>query len=462
MTRREFLGAAAALAVRRRLGAFQAGPYQAKDPAREMAAVLARIKAPKFPNRVFDITRYGAKQGSANDSTPAIRKAIETCAAAGGGRVVVPAGEFSTGAIHLKSRVNLHLEEGATLFFSNDPKQYLPLVYTRFEGTECMNYSPLIYAWEQTGIAVTGLGVLDGQADRTHWWDWKARDSSRALVAMGEKDVPVAERVFGEGQFLRPNFFQPYRSANILIEGVSIRNSPMWELNPVLCHNVTVRGVKISSHGPNNDGCDPESSRDVLVEQCVFDTGDDCIAIKSGRNRDGRRINVPAENIVVRDCTMKDGHGGVSLGSEGSGGIRNIFVDKCRMDSPHLNYAMRIKTNTFRGGVTENVYFTNTTVGQVSDSVLEVTYFYPEGDDREGRGGPFKPVVRNVTLEHITSQKSKRAVNFRGYENAPITGIRLAHCSFDNAAEENVIEHVDGLQIEDVKRNGQAMGERAR
>ncbi len=462
MTRREFLGAAAALAVRRRLGAFQAGPYQAKDPAREMAAVLARIKAPKFPNRVFDITRYGAKQGSANDSTAAIRKAIETCAAAGGGRVVVPAGEFSTGAIHLKSRVNLHLEEGATLFFSNDPKQYLPLVYTRFEGTECMNYSPLIYAWEQTGIAVTGLGVLDGQADRTHWWDWKARDSSRALVAMGEKDVPVAERVFGEGQFLRPNFFQPYRSANILIEGVSIRNSPMWELNPVLCHNVTVRGVKISSHGPNNDGCDPESSRDVLVEQCVFDTGDDCIAIKSGRNRDGRRINVPAENIVVRDCTMKDGHGGVSLGSEGSGGIRNIFVDKCRMDSPHLNYAMRINTNTFRGGVTENVYFTNTTVGQVSDSVLEVTYFYPEGDDREGRGGPFKPVVRNVTLEHITSQKSKRAVNFRGYENAPITGIRLAHCSFDNAAEENVIEHVDGLQIEDVKRNGQAMGEPAR
>ena len=456
MTRRGFLGAAAALAVGRRLGA-----YQAADPAKEMAAVLARIKAPKFSKRVFDITRYGAKQGSSNDSTQAIRKAIEACAAAGGGRVVVPAGDFLTGAVHLKSHVNLHVEEGATLFFSQDPKQY-PIVYTRFEGTECMNYSPFIYAWEQTDIAVTGLGMLDGQADKTHWWDWKGRDSSRALVAMGEKDVPVAERIFGEGKLLRPNFVQPYRSTNILIEGVSIRNSPMWEVNPVLCHNVTVRGVKIASHGPNNDGCDPESSMDVLVEQCVFETGDDCIAIKSGRNRDGRRVNVPAENIVVRDCTMKDGHGGVSLGSEGSGGIRNIFVDKCRMDSPHLNYAMRIKTNTFRGGVTENVYFTNTTVGQVSDSVLEVTYFYAEGDDREGRGGPFKPVVRNVTLEHITSQKSKRAVNFRGYESAPITGIRLAHCSFDNCAEENVIEHVDGLKIEDVKRNGQAMGEPAK
>jgi polygalacturonase len=454
------VGAAAALAVGRRMGAYQpatAPQGAAKDPAREMAAVLARIQAPTFPSRVFEITGYGARQGKSNDSTEAIRKAIEACAAAGGGRVVVPAGDFLTGAIHLRSKVNLHLEEGATLFFSTDPKQYLPLVYTRFEGTECMNFSPLIYAWEQTDLAVTGLGMLDGQADQTHWWDWKARDSSRALVAMGDKDVPVAERVFGEGKFLRPNFFQPYRSKNILVEGISIRNSPMWELNPVLCQNVTVRDVKINSHGPNNDGCDPESSKDVLVERCVFDTGDDCIAIKSGRNRDGRRVNVPAENIVVRDCTMKDGHGGVSLGSEGSGGIRNIFVDKCRMDSPHLNYAMRIKTNTWRGGVTENVYFTNTTVGEVSDSVLEITYFYPEGNDREGRGGPMQPVVRNVTLDHITSQKSKRAVNFRGYENAPITGIALEHCSFDHAAEDNVIEHVDGLKIEDVMRNGQPM-----
>jgi len=451
MTRRGFVGAAVALGAGRRLGA-----YQTKNPAQEMAAVLARIKAPTFANKVFDITKYGAKQGRTNDSTEAIRKAIEACAAAGGGRVVVPAGDFETGAIHLKSHVNLHVEEGATLYFSQDPKQY-PIVHTRFEGTECMNYSPFIYAWEQTGIAVTGAGMLDGQADPTHWWDWKGKDSSRELVAMGEKDVPVEQRIFGDGKLLRPNFVQPYRSTNILIEGVSIRNSPMWELNPVLCKNVTVRGVKIDSHGPNNDGCDPESSADVLVEGCVFDTGDDCMAIKSGRNRDGRRVNVPSENIVVRDCTMKDGHGGVSLGSECSGGIRNVFVDNCRMDSPHLNNAMRIKTNTFRGGVMENVYFTNTKVGQVAESVLECTYFYPEGDDKEGRGGPFHPVIRNVTLENITSQKSKRAVTLRGYADAPVTNIRVAHCSFDNAAEENTIEHVDGLKIEDVKRNGQAM-----
>jgi len=448
MTRRWFLGAAAAAAAGRRLAA------QASDPAREMAAVLARIHAPKFPNRVFDITKFGARAGGGNDAGGAIAKAIAACTKAGGGRVVVPKGDFLTGPVHLRSNVDLHLEEGATLFFSNNPKRYLPVVYTRFESTECMNYSPFLYAFGQTNVAITGGGTLDGQADSTHWWDWKARGSSEKLVAMGEKDVPVKERVFGEGEFLRPVFVQPYGCTNVLIEGVGIRNSPMWELNPVLCRNVIVRGVKINSHGPNNDGCDPESSRDVLIEQCVFDTGDDCIAIKSGRNRDGRRVGRPAENIVVRDCQMRDGHGGVALGSECSGGIRNVFIDRCRMDSPNLQRALRIKTNTYRGGVMENVYFTNTTIGQVAEAVLEVTYFYAEGSNREGTGGAFQPVVRNVVLENITSRKSKQAVALRGMSNAPVTGIRLAHCSFDNVAQDDTVEHVDGLQVEDVKRNG--------
>jgi polygalacturonase len=215
--------------------------------------------------------------------------------------------------------------------------------------------------------------------------------------------------------------------------------------------------VKINSHGPNNDGCDPECSSDVLIEQCVFDTGDDCIAIKSGRNRDGRRVGTASENIVVRDCTMKDGHGGVSLGSECSGSIRNVFVDHCRMDSPNLQRAMRIKTNTYRGGVMEGVYFTNTTIGQVAEAVLEVTYFYAEGSNREGTGGAFQPVVRNVVLENVTSQKSKQAVALRGFEGAPVTGIRIAHCTFDNVAEADTVEHVEGLRIEDTKRNGKAM-----
>ena len=277
--------------------------------------LLARIKAPTFPARDFPITQFGAVADGKTDATEAIAKAIAACNAAGGGRVVVPAGEFLTGAIHLKSNVNLHVSEGATLKFSTNPAHY-PLVPTRWEGIECYNFSALIYAFEQENIAVTGKGKLDGQAARENWWDWKLshwqvpgedkqRPDARALIAMGEKGVPVKERVFGQGHKLRPNFFQPHRCRNILVEDVTIVRSPMWELHPVLSTNITVRGVTISSHGPNNDGCDPECCRDVLIENCVFDVGDDCIAIKSGKNNDGRRVNVASENIIVRGCVME-------------------------------------------------------------------------------------------------------------------------------------------------------------
>jgi polygalacturonase len=228
-----------------------------------------------------------------------------------------------------------------------------------------MNYSPLIYAFEQRDIAITGSGTLDGQAADENWWRWKggrgAADGTQTaardrLMAMAAKGVPVAQRTCGEGDYLRPNFIQPYRCQNVLIDGVTVLNSPMWEIHPVLCRNVTVRNVAVSSHGPNNDGCDPESCRDVLIEGCTFDTGDDCIALKSGRNEDGRRLAVPVENIVIRNCTMKDGHGGVVIGSEVSGGARNIFAERCRMDSPNLDRALRIKTNSVRGGFVEHVY----------------------------------------------------------------------------------------------------------
>ena len=319
---------------------------RAADDWREQAdAIVARVQPPKFQNRDFEITHYGAKAGA--DATQAIRKAIDACATAGGGRVVVPGGVFPTGPIHLKSNVNLHVTEGATLRFSRDPKDY-PLVFTRWEGTECMNYSPLIYAFEQTNIGITGTGTLDGQSDCDHWWPWKGKTGTcsgsdggpdqakdrAALVAMADKDVPVKDRIFGLGHYLRPQFIQPYRSQNVLIEGVKIRNSPMWEVHPVLCRNVIVRNVDISTHGPNNDGCDPESCRDIVVQGCIFDTGDDCIAIKSGRNRDGRRLNAPCENLVIENCTMKDGHGGVSIGSEASGGVRNVFVRNCQDEQP--------------------------------------------------------------------------------------------------------------------------------
>ncbi len=439
----------------------------AGDGWSEAEAIVKRIHPPTFPERDFDLTRYGARADSATDCSEAFRRAIAACHEAGGGRVVVPAGSFLSGAIHLKSNVNLHLAASAVIRFSQDPRQYLPLVFTRWEGVECMNYSPFIYAVGAENIAITGSGVLDGQADCRHWWPWKGRTdcgwkkgepSQQAardrLVEMGEKDVPVAQRTFGEGSYLRPNFVQPCRSKNVLIEGVTIRNSPMWEIHPLLSENVTVRNVTVSSHGPNNDGCDPESCTDVLIEGCRFDTGDDCIAIKSGRNRDGRRAAAPARNIVIRGCQMKDGHGGVTVGSEVSGDVRWVFAEDCVMDSPNLDRVLRLKTNSVRGGVIEHVYMRNVTVGQVADAAVHIDFFYEEGE-----GGAYLPTVRDIHVSNLTSKKSKYALYLRGFANAPIQRVRIEHCNFENVAKPNVTENVKELSLVDVKINGRATQE---
>jgi len=329
-------------------------------------------------------------------------------------------------------------------------------VFTRWEGTELMSYSPFIYAFDEQDVAITGSGVLDGQSDATHWWDWTRSQTAarRKLVEFGAAGTPVAERVFGEGSFLRPNFIQPYRCRNVFIEGVTIRNSPMWEIHPVLCSNVIVRGVTIDSHGPNNDGCNPESCRDVLIEGCSFDTGDDCIALKSGRNNDGRRIGVPVENVIVRDCTMKDGHGGVTIGSEISGGARNIFAERCKMDSPQLDRALRMKTNSVRGGVIERVFMRDVTIGQVREAVVAIDFNYEEGD-----AGQFTPVVRDIEVRNVTSQKSNYALLLRGYARTPVTNVRLQDCRFENVAREDLLENVKDIVFRNVSVNGRELNQ---
>ena len=458
LTRRDFLRSAALASA-----ALALLPAQPAAAWGQVPEILGRIRPPVFPGRDFNIVNYGAAPDASRDCSGAIRQAIALCSQAGGGRVVVPAGEFLTGAVHLRNNVNLHLSEGATLRFSTDPGLYLPAVYTRWEGVECMSYSAFIYAFEQENVAVTGTGTLDGQAGPEHWWPWtgspaygggpdkpNAMAGRRRLFEMGENDVPVRERLLGEGSWLRPNFIQFYRCRNVLVDGISLRNSPMWQIHPVLCTNVTVRGVTAMSHGPNNDGCNPESSRDVLIEDCLLDTGDDCIAIKSGRNRDGRRIDVPSENIIVRNCRMKDGHGGVTIGSEASGGVRNVFAENCRMDSPALDRVLRLKTNSVRGGFIENVFMRHVTVGQVADAVLSVDLYYEEGD-----AGKFPPVVRNIEMTGVTSQKSKYALYLRGYRQDPLRDIRLGQCSFENVANDDVIENVEGLTLDRVTVNGQ-------
>jgi polygalacturonase len=230
----------------------------------------------------------------------------------------------------------------------------------------------------------------------------------------------------------------------VLIEGITVKNSPMWCVHPVLCENVTVRGITVDSHGPNNDGCNPESCRWVLIEGCHFDTGDDCIAIKSGRNADGRRLAAPSEYYLIRNCQMRDGHGGVVLGSEMSGGVRNIFVENCHMDSPRLDRAIRLKSNSLRGGFLENLFVRNIEVGEVKESVVHVNLRY------EGGEGEFFPRVRNVYVSNVTAQKCRYPLYLLGLPERPIENVVLENCTFTAAKEPSVIEHVDELVFRNV------------
>jgi len=429
----------------------------------QLDGILAQIKAPVFANRNFDITKYGAVGNGKFNCSAAIKAAIDACNKAGGGKVVVPAGKYYTGPVCIKSNVNLHLNKGATLLFSTKPNDYLPLVPTRWEGVELMNYSPLIYAYEEQNIALTGEGVLDGQATSQNWWPWKGKEeygfkpgmpsqvdkaNRAALFAMAEKDVPQRERKFGNGFYLRPQFVQPYLCKNILIEGVKIINSPMWILNPVLCTNVTINKVSVESSGPNTDGCDPESCKNVLIKDCYFNTGDDCIALKSGRNRDGRRINVPCENVVIEGCTMVNGHGGIVIGSEISGGVKNIFAQNCTMNSPLLDRALRIKTSSARGGVTENVYLRNISVGQVKEEAILITMFY---EDK----GPFMPVIRNIEVDNMqVKHGGTTGILVEGYFNQPVQNLRLNNVSINNVKVPYNIANLAGLQLNNVVING--------
>lgn len=415
-------------------------------------AILRRIRPPRFPDRWYDVTSFGAVGDDATDCTDAIRAAIEACHAAGGGHVVVPAGDFRTGAVHLLGGVDLHLAAGSRLAFSQDPAAYLPVVRTRYEGTELLNYSAFVYAYGQQNVAITGSGMLDGRADATHWWDWTGGPppnegpDKTLLIQMAADGAPVEQRVFGDGHFLRPNLLQLNRCENVLVEGITVKDSPMWNIHPVLCRNVTIRDVVVDSpNGPNNDGIDPESCTDVLIERCRINTGDDCIAFKSGKDTDGRRVNVPSRFAVVRDCQMADGNGGVTVGSETSGGVMDVYVRDCQMSSPHLSRAIRIKSNPQRGGTIANIDVRRVAVGQASDSAVEIVLNYANVTT-----GDFPPDVHGITIDHLTVAKAPRALNLLGLSTDALRDIRLHACRFDGVKQDNVISYVDGLRLDQV------------
>lgn len=441
-------------------------------PMEEMLRIEKSIKEPVFKNVTYNILDFGAVADGKTMATASIKKAIETCSKNGGGKVLVPAGKYLTGPIHLENNVNLHIAEGAELLFSTNPDDFYPLVHTSFEGMELMNYSPLIYAKNKKNIAITGKGTLNGQASKENWWAWKGKTSEGSiygwnpgdpsqldegnlplLMKMSEDNVPIAKRTFGNGKYLRPNFIEPFECENVLIKDINIINAPFWIIHPLKSKNIIVDGVNIKSHGPNNDGCDPEYSQNVLIKNTTFNTGDDCIAIKAGRDAEGRRVGIMTENVIVRDCKMIDGHGGVVIGSEMSAGVKNVFVYNCFMDSPELDRAIRLKTNTRRGGVVDGFFVKNLTVGQVKEAVLHITMNYGIYANQTGN---FIPTIKNIYLENVTVKNSgKYAIFADGLENSKIENITFKNVKIDKVKENFLLKNVENLKVIDTYINNE-------
>ena len=419
---------------------------------KEYKRIEQSIQLPKIAERQFLITSFGAKTtATAAQNQKAINRVISLVSKKGGGKVIIPKGTWNTGAIELKSHVNLVLEEGATLHFAFEPKLY-PLVRTSWEGLACWNYSPCIYAYKATDIAITGKGTIDGGGNNDTFWQWNGSPrfgykegvtkesqklgSRSKLLKMAEDGVPFDERKFGMGYGLRPQLVNMVHCERILIKDVKMINSPFWVIHPLLSKNITVDGVYVWNEGPNGDGCDPEACENVLIQNCVFHTGDDCIAIKSGRNNDGRLWNQPSKNIIIRNCKMEDGHGGVVIGSEISGGCENVYAENCVMDSPHLERILRIKTNNCRGGQVQNINMRNVVVGQCKEAVVKINLDY-ERKEICYRG--FEPIVNNVNVENVTCQKSDYGVLIIGRDSLEnVYDINIKNCKFDGVVKEPV------------------------
>ena len=410
--------------------------------------ILKKIVPPTFPDSIYDVTAYGAKSDTTFDSRPAILEAVNQCNQNGGGTVLIPAGNyFSKGAILLKSNVNLHVADGARLEFSTVASDYLPMVLTKWEGTECFNYSPFIYAYQCTNVALTGKGTIDGNGAVTfNGWHALQGPALDRLRQMGIDSIPVYERVFGEGYYLRPCMIQFYGCKNVLVEDVQIYDSPFWIIHPVFCDNVTVRNVYIDSNNYNNDGCDPESSTNVLIENMDFNVGDDGIAIKSGRDQDGWRIGQATENVIIRNCHFA--RWAITIGSEMSGGVRNIFIEDCKIDS--CRNGIYFKSNLDRGG-----YFENLNMRRIEANVCLWGVINFRTNYHGYRGGNHPTLFRNICIEDVTCNRvDSVALMANGLPEAKLYNITLRNIKVKQAPKAIQMDNVVNLTLDNVEVNG--------
>lgn len=416
------------------------------DPWGRANRIVAAIRRVAIPQRNFPLADFIPQ---ADDARPAILAAIRAAHEAGGGRVVIPAGlHLSAGPIHLRSNVELHLEAGATVRFLPGEHLYLPPVRTRWEGTECYTLSPLLYAEDCENIAVTGPGTIDGQG-AAHWLPWRAtqKAAQTALRDMGRDGVPVEQRIFTGERRLRPHFVQFNRCKRVLVDGPQLVDSPFWMVHPLLCEDVIIRNIRCISAHVNSDGVDPDSSRRVLIENCDFDVGDDGVSLKSGRDQDGWRVGIPTEDVVVRNCTYS-GHvgGGMAIGSEMSGGVRNVFVDGFRI--PKARHTLYFKANPDRGGRISDVFIRNITAGETA-SLLVFTNAY-----HSYRGGDFPTVFERVLIENVTVGSTGAGISISGHPQAPVRDVVIRDVTMGSAAQPLMLSDAERIVIERVTAGG--------
>ena len=388
--------------------------------------IIENIARTSFPDKVWKV-----QLDESGNMLQALQQAIDSCSYYGGGVVDVAPGKYAlNGPLKLKSNVNLHLQEGAYLQFSGRSKDFLPVVLTRWEGTELYGHSPMIYAYHATNIAITGKGTIDAQAglEFATWGPKEANDRDR-LREMGDKLTPVQERIFGEGTILRPSFVQFYGCSRILVEDVTLKDSPFWTIHPVFCDNVIVRGVTIDSHFPNNDGCDPESTLNVLIENCTFRTGDDAVAIKAGRDTDGRPTGRPSENIVVRNCSFFSECNGLCIGSEMSGGASNVYMENVEIGT--VKNAIYFNSNKDRGGYIRNVRVNNIKVERAKGAILrfETNYF-------GYRGGNYQTIYEDFRITNVVAKEADNyAVFMEGNDDQKINDIVIENFTVEKARQ---------------------------
>ncbi|MDQ8197079.1 glycoside hydrolase family 28 protein [Pelagicoccus enzymogenes] len=411
------------------------------------------IRIPDFkkcPRR--SIVEFGALPEDRAATTHALSLAIANASAVGGGVVIVPEGKWLCSGIRFKSNVNLHLERGARLSFSGVPDDYLPAVPSSWEGFECLNYAPLIYGYECENVAISGEGTL--VAEMEVWEKWFARppahmEGLKRLYEMGSKDWPLDMRDMTEGDAnLRPQFVQFNRCRHVLIEGVSIENSPFWVLHPFLCEDVVIRRVSVKAHGHNNDGVDPEMCQNLLIEDCVFDQGDDAIAIKSGRNRDAWRIGVPTRNVVIRNCEVKNAHQLLAVGTELSAGVENVLVENCRLDKSigEVGHLLYIKTNERRGGWVRNVWMRDIEAGDLRKGILGIDTdvlfqwrdLVPTYEKRMTR-------IESVRVENIRVGEVGYVYRILGDERLPVADVRMSGIEYESAREANEVRNAQAV-----------------